>query len=207
LTAFICTGSVDGLAVGNSDIFSPTGFSPDGTSLLAYGGQAGSGGSDDIWLVHLDDGGRVEPLLDTSFSESTPALSPDGQWLAYTSNESGREEIYVRPFPDVDGGRWQISFGGGIQPHWATSGQELFYRNGDALVSVPVQTDGGFERGDAEALFEDQYFLGRGARAYDVAADGQQFLMVKGAGDTFADERIIIVENWFTALERLVPTQ
>jgi Tol biopolymer transport system component len=201
------TGPIEQLAMGSTDIFSATSFLPDATGLLVYGGQGGAGGQDDISIVELEHEGRVAPLLHTAFSETTPALSPDGHWLVYGSDESGREEIYVRPFPDVEGGRWQISTEGGSQPLWAHNGRELFYRDGESLLSVPIETDGRFEHGSPQVLFGDGYYVGRGAQAYDVSKDDQRFLMIKELEQPLASQKIIIVENWFTELERLAPTK
>jgi serine/threonine-protein kinase len=128
-------------------------WSPDGKRVANTKTAEGTPGRD------------VQPLLETMFAEANPALSPDGRWLAYQSDESGRAEIYVRPFPDVDAGRWQVSTGGGVQVAWARSGRELFYRNGAALLAVPVQTGTGFVAGTPKALFEGQY-VGR----YNVPA-------------------------------------
>jgi hypothetical protein len=153
---------------------------------------------------------QVQPLLHTSFSERNPHLSPDGHWMVYESDESGQNEIYVRPFPDVDAGRWQVSAGGGVQPVWARSGRELFYRNGPALMAVPIQTAPVFSAGKPTMLFQGQYLLGPGGPTYDISPDGRRFLMVKqgsnspiGAGVPF---RFVIVENWIEDLKRLVPT-
>ena len=142
-------------------------------------------------------------------------VSPNGQWLAYESNESGRNEIYVRPFPNVDAGRQQVSTNGGTQPLWARNGQELFYESMGTLMRVPVKTGATFERGTPEKVFDASPYLVRplGAgpgRMYDVSADGQRFLMIKET--SVADERppsarIILVQNWFEELKRLVPTK
>ena len=142
-------------------------------------------------------------------------VSPNGQWLAYESNESGRNEIYVRPFPNVEADRQQVSTNGGTQPLWARNGQELFYESMGTLMRVPVKTGATFERGTPEKVFDASPYLVRppGAgpgRMYDVSADGQRFLMIKET--SVADERppsarIILVQNWFEELKRLVPTK
>ncbi len=156
------TGAVQPLAQGDNQTF-PDAFTPDGSQVLVRG--SAPGGNDDIFLVSLNRtsaegtaGSEVRPLLQTMFNEQNPALSPDGRWLAYESDESGDAEIYVRPFPDVDAGRWQVSTGGGVQAAWARSGRELFYRSGTALLAVPVQTGTGFVAGTPKTLFEGQYF-------------------------------------------------
>ena len=128
--------------------------------------------------------------------------------MAYQSIQSGQMEVYVRPFPAVDDGQWQISTGGGTHPIWAFDGRELFYRRGATLMTVAVQTEPSFTRGTPEVLFEGTYFAGIG-RSYDVAPDGQRFLMIKeGAGtdDTSAPPSLVLVQNWFEELRRLVPT-
>ncbi len=146
------------------------------------------------------------PLLDTAFAEKNPDLSPDGRWLAYSSDETGKEEIYVRPFPDVDAGRWQVSTDGGTQALWAHNGRELFYRNGNAVISVGVQTEPSFSVGSPAVVFEGAYVLGPGGRSYDVSNDDERFLMIQSIADESEAPQIVIVRNWFEELKRLVPT-
>jgi serine/threonine-protein kinase len=140
-------------------------------------------------------------------------ISPDGRWLAYQSNESSQDEIYVRPFPSVADGRWPISTGGGSQPLWARNGRELFYRHGNSLLSVPVETTTTFRAGTPTTLFEGAYLsppVGLAGRTYDVSGDGQRFLMIKDApaGDPNAPSAsIVVVLNWTEELKRLVPTK
>jgi serine/threonine-protein kinase len=206
------TGSVDRLAQGDHQTF-PGGFTPDGSRVIVHG--SGAEGNDDIGLVSANakategaPGDNLQPVLQTMYGERNPVLSPDGKWLAYESDESGRAEIYVRPFPDVDTGRWQVSTGGGIQVAWARSGRELLYRNGPALMAVPVQTGTGFVAGTPKALFQGPYFGGPGGRSYDVAPDGQRFLFLKagpaGSVGPSPRPRFTIVENWSAELARLV---
>jgi eukaryotic-like serine/threonine-protein kinase len=206
------TGQVEQLARGEHQAF-PGSFSPDATRVVVAG--SGTDNNDDIGVVTVTANGggaktQVQPLLHTSFSERNPHLSPDGHWMVYESDESGQNEIYVRPFPDVDSGRWQVSAGGGVQPVWARSGRELFYRNGPALMAVPIQTSPVFSAGKPTMLFQGLYLAGPGGPTYDVSPDGRRFLMVKqgsnspiGAGMPF---RFVIVENWIEELKRLVPT-
>ena len=136
-------------------------------------------------------------------------LSPDGHWIAYASNETGRLEIYVQPFPSLEG-KWQISTDGGGHPVWARNGQELFYRNGDKMMVVEVSTQPVWSAGVPETLFEGQFSgnlggLG-GNTMYDVAPDGQRFVMIKVSEEQEAVGQINIVLNWFEELKRLVPT-
>ena len=156
----------------------------------------------------------AEALLRTEFSELNAAISPDANWLAYESNASGQYEIYVRPFPDVDSGRWQVSTEGGEKPLWAPDGGELFYvAPGGEVMAVPVQTEPTFTLGNGEVVVEGQYFfgptgLGPAGRAYDIAPDGQHFLMIKegsGSGETAAPTSIVVVEHWFEELKARVP--
>ncbi|MDH3418491.1 MAG: protein kinase [Gammaproteobacteria bacterium] len=198
------TGAVERLADSPGQIF-PTGFVADESELIVYG-AAESNINDDIGRISLPDG-ETESLLNSVFGETNPELSPDGNWLAYTSNESGREEIYVRPFPDIEAGRWQVSTGGGTQPLWARNGQELFYRSGTEVMAVSTQPGPAFVAGNPRPLFEDNYILGPGGRNFDVSPDGEAFLMIRSLEDATIAPQIIIVENWFEELERLVPAE
>jgi len=200
------TGAPERLAESAGEVF-PTSFLPDATGILVYGDFTGANVSEDIAVIRLDGDETVMPLLQTTFRERFPEVSPDGRWLAYTSDESGRDEIYVRPFPDVDaGGRWQVSADGGAQPLWARDGQELFYRSSDAMMAVLVETDPTFAAGNPEVVFEGQYEMTQGGRTYDISLDGEQFLMMKEVEGSLETPQIIVVLNWFEELERLAPT-
>ncbi len=145
-----------------------------------------------------------QPLLHDEFTESGAAISPSGRFIAYSSNESGQNEIYVRPFPNVDDGKWQISRDGGTEPVWAPQGQELFYRSSQALIVVGIKTQPTFTQGSPEVLFTGNYLTGTNNRKYDVAPDGQGFLMIKQEQTGAA--QINVVLNWFEELKQLVPT-
>ena len=143
--------------------------------------------SRDLGVIAVDsDRRRAELLLSTPFNEENGEISPDGRWLAYQSNESGQDEIYVRPFPDVQAGRWQISTGGGTRPLWARHGRELYYLTGAGVVrlmAVSVQQPGAsFVAGSPQMLFEGPYYTGSTGRVYDVSADGKRFLMAQSVG-------------------------
>ena len=125
----------------------------------------------------LDEDRAVAPLLASPFNESNPAVSPDGAWIAYRSDESGRNEVYVDRFPDL-GDRVQVSTGG-TSPLWSPDGTELYYRAGPAMIAVPVETGASFTAGRPETLFEGPY-LDDLARNYDLAPDGR-FLMIRPA--------------------------
>ncbi len=133
-------------------------WGPEGEWLvLRTGGTAGIVGGRDIFALRPGVDSIALPLLAEEYDEQQPALSPDGLWLAYTSTEAGSTElteVFVRPFPDVDSGRWQVSTAGGMMPLWAHSGRELFFVDGSrALVAAQVETDSGFQVGEKETLF------------------------------------------------------
>ena len=176
---------------------------PDGRMLLLVEGE------DDLAVLSLEEGGSAVPLLRTEFNENSPALSPDGRWVAYQSDRTGQWEIYVRPFPVVEENRQQISASGGRFPLWAPDGQELYYMAGQQLTAVPVQIDPTFRvAGEPEPLFE-WPFAGIFGRNFDIDPTGQRFLMSKPVRQTdegSGSPQIRVVTNWFEELERLVPT-
>jgi eukaryotic-like serine/threonine-protein kinase len=145
------------------------------------------------------------PLIATEVDERHPALSPNGRWLAYRSNESGREEIYVRPFPNVGDGKTPVSAAGGDEPVWSHSGTELFYVNGaGALVSVIVETEPRFVAHEQRVLFPLPADIERspGGRMYDLAADDRRFIMVRELeADRAVPDRLVLVTNWFEELK------
>jgi serine/threonine-protein kinase len=153
-------------------------------------------------------------IISTPASEENATLSPDGRWLAYQSDESGRNEIYVRPFPEVESGRWQVSTGGGIAPRWSRNGLELFYYYNDGrsgrLMAVDVDTSTVFRPGAPRLLFEGPDLAPQqGRQIFDVSLDDQRFLMIKRAETSDADapeSQLIVVQNWFEELKRLAPT-
>ena len=176
-------------------------WSADGQTLVVISG-------DDVYTLSLEGDRELRGLLETEFVEERLSLSPDGRWITHESNESGQDEIYVRPFPDLNGGRDKVSTDGGDEPLWSPDGTEIFYRRGDAMMSVPVNTDAGFQAGNPEILFQGTY--GGGAqRRYDVTPGGRRFLMFKeGIGQTTEDAappQITVVLNWFEQLKERVP--
>jgi len=190
-----------------------TGITPDGKAVVFAEVGLSTMGVDLLQLV-LDGTHRVTPLLQTKFDERNGIVSPDGRWLAYESNSSGRFEIYVRPFPNVGGGQWQVSTTGATRPLWARSGKELFYIGADGtLLRVPVEASGAtWNAGTPLKLLERRYYTGdgaSGARAYDVSPDGQRFLMIKAPGTDAgaAPPALIVVQHWDEELKRLVPTK
>lgn len=184
----------------------PMTFTPDGKVLLAIATSEEPGSDADIVAIHLQSNGRVEPLLASDDNELMPTLSPDGKWLAYVSDEQGRDEVFVRSFPDLKG-KWQISTEGGQAPVWAPDCTAIYYRDGASLVKVPVKTEGGFIPDRAESLFEDVY-VSQAYRNYDIHPDGKRFLMIKKVEveEDVPITELIVVENWFEELKRLAPT-
>ena len=174
----------------------PTSWSPNGQVLAFHATNPTS--AQDIWLVPRE--GEAAPFLVGPFNERGAVFSPDGGWVAYVSDESGRTEVYVRPYPGP-GSPTQFSTDGGREPMWSPGGGELLYRIGDAMMAVAIETEPTLQLGATQQLFEGRY-LGDPDRAnYDVASNGERFLMVKEP-----TPQIIFVENWFEELKRLVPT-
>lgn len=173
-------------------------WSPDGRTLAFSDDDPTT--AEDIWLLTLK--GVRQPFLQTAFTEKQAVFSPDGRWVAYTSNESGRFEVYVRPFPGP-GGRTLVSTNGGTEPVWSPNGSELFYRNGDEMLAVSVAGDLDFTAAKPKLLFEKSYEAGATPTEYDVSPDGQRFVMIERSGNESA--QISVVLNWFNELERLVP--
>jgi hypothetical protein len=168
------------------------------------GAPAAEGG--EVSVLPLPDGssgnGKPESFLESQFTKNEVQFSPGPVgspiWVAYQSNESGRNEIYVVPYPGP-GGKSQISTDGGATPRWAASGRELFYRNGDKVMAVEVQAGAAFSTGTPKMLFEK-------AGQYDVAPDGKRFLMVKAqaaaAQGRQNEPQVVVVVNWLEELRR-----
>ena len=182
----------------------PYSFSPDGKNLV-FGELVPETGLD-LQLLSMEEEYSVQPLLETGSGERHGEISPDGKWMAYNSDESGTYQVYVRPFPNVDDGRWQISSRGGRSPAWNPQGSELFYRTGQEMMVVLYEAETTFIPESPEVLFSGTYSTGS-HRNYDLHPAGQRFLMIKesgAAGDV--RQQLILVQNWFEELKRLVPT-
>ena len=213
------TGELETLA--SEDIRTDVTWTSDGRLLTSRIDS----GNIDIVVVSPAAGGSVEPLLAApTYHESNPSLSPDGRWLAYGSDESGRREVYLRPFPDLDSRRRTISTSGGMEPIWSRDGRELFYvaRGQDAtlgieegpvtLMRVPFDDANPFDAEIPEPLFPVTGFLfNRGPRSYQVDVDGSRFLFIgerSGDGATASEPlalALVVVDGWFTELEERVP--
>jgi Tol biopolymer transport system component len=174
-------------------------WSPDGKALV-FSDHSPSTGSD-LWVLRRAGDPDPRPFLNGPFNESQAALSPNGQWLAYMSDESGRPEVYVSPFPG-GGGRWPVSVDGGSQPVWARSGRELFYRNGDRTMAVTVTSDATFGATKPRSLFEAKA-LSDSYLSYDVTADGDFLMIEPGESDT-PPTQINVVLNWLQEVRHRV---
>jgi eukaryotic-like serine/threonine-protein kinase len=160
----------------------------------------------DILVFPLEGDRKPWPFAQTKFNERQPRFSPDGHWIAYASDESGRSEIYVRPFPGP-GGKWQVSTEGGSWPVWARDSRELFYLNGNKITSVSITTRPSFGASTPRFLTDASPLLpARFANAaYDVSSDGQRFLLIR-AKEQNAPGEVRVVLNWSDELKRLVPS-
>jgi serine/threonine-protein kinase len=177
----------------------PQHWSPDGSLLLFH---AGLPAGFDIWVKPLS--GEAAPLIATPASEYAGRISPDGRWLAYSTDESGRVEVSVRPFPDVNSGKWVVSTGGGHTPVWSPDGRELFYVRGSSLMAVPIETRGArLAPGTPLELFDGPFDTTQDNN-YDVSPDGKYFVMVETDPDA-RPTRIQLVLNWPEELERRAP--
>ena len=195
------TGTVQRLTT-SQNWQNPSFVAPDGTGILGFENSAKTA-SDIVWFPGSSS--RVEPIVQTSFIELNPELSPDRRYIAYQSNESGRHEVYVRPFPRVDEGRWQASSGGGSKPAWARNGRELFYLDStNRLTSVPVQaSEATFTAGNPVRVLDTAYAGSlENSRNYDVSPDGKRFLMIKeNVAGAPTRSSIVVVLNWFEELK------
>jgi serine/threonine-protein kinase len=150
----------------------------------------------DIWLLPIADHNAARPLLQTPFREWGPRFSSDGHCLAYLSDESARFEVYVRPYPEP-GGKWQVSTEGANEPAWAGNGREIFYRAGDRMMAVRVETQPTFSASKPQLLFDGKYEPGfPGLSNYDVTPDGQRFVMVQARERESVATQINVVLNW-----------
>ncbi len=185
----------------------PQAFSPDGATLV-FRDQAGEGGLG-LGVLTLEGDRTATLVINGEFAERNAARSPDGRWVAYQSNEAGQYQVYVQSFPGVDSGRWQISTDGGEWPVWNPAGGELFYRTPTGVMALAFETEPTFTPGALTQLFE-RIIIGARNRRMAVSPDGQRFLLLanaqEGPGSEAARSQLIVVQNWFEELKRLVPT-
>jgi len=177
-------------------------FEPEGRGLAYYGVTAPQGKAE-VWRMRLGAGEAPQQILASGFQNGAPSLSPDGRWFAYVSDESGRAEVYVRPYPGP-GGRWQVSLDGGTEPLWSPTGREIFYRDGDRMMAAAVRTQPGFEVGSRTQLFTGTYNPTAGGPTnscnYDVTRDGQTFVMLQAL--VGSAQAVVVTLNWFEQVAR-----
>jgi serine/threonine-protein kinase len=184
------------LTRGGGVVHIPYSFTPDGRQLLFV--EFRDYRMQNVHVVSIDDPARVTPVLVGPGAKTRPAVSPDGRWLAYQSDESGRSEVYVRPWPDVERARWQVSTSGGTSPVWRRDGRELFFAAGDTIMAASVEVSRAFRTRLAEALFPLGKPPERLGALFDVSPDGMRFLVVRDppaeTGSAAPETRL--VTNW-----------
>jgi len=194
-------GSGEGERLLGGDFYvAPTSWLPDGSALALSDFLEGG----DVMTLSVDAGGELEPLLQTSAVDWGLTFSPDGRFIAYTSDASGRYEVYVQPYPPT-GSKFQVSIDGGEEPQWSPRGDELYYRNGNEWMHASITTEPELEIGRPQLLFRGNYLNVPGP-SYDVSPDGERFLLLEPPHQEPPTELHLIV-NWFDELERLVPTE
>jgi serine/threonine-protein kinase len=179
---------------------------PDGESLVY---REGAGGSFDLGRLDLSGEPEGALILAGDYDELNGEISPDGRWLAYESNESGSSEIYVRPYPEVDTGRWEISNQGGIHPVWSPNGESLLFRSPEprgTIYEVSIETEPSFRSSAPRVLLEEAPFMTGIGRTWDVHPDGKRFLILAPSSSTGGrGPDVVLVQNFFEELQRLVP--
>ena len=164
----------------------------------------------DLWMVSLDGEPSATEFHATPFQDRGARFSPDGQWVAYVSDESGQDEVYIRPYLGR-GGQVQVSRDGGKEPVWSPDGSELFYRNGRQMLAVGVEARPTLRTTASELLFEGDFELDRtaggigGIAYYDVRPDGQRFVMIQTVTGPEDTSRIHVIQNWMSELQQIVP--
>jgi len=183
------SGQVERVLEG-SEIRFPGSVTPAGDRLLYR--QISPRTGFDLFMVSIAADRTPEPVLVTPFNEGSPMISPDGRWLAYVSNESGRNEIYLRRFPEGDA-RWQVSVDGGTEPMWHPRGSELFYRRETTLMGAKLQLGDGALVQSRDSLFSGPYYTNIRWPEYDVMPDGDHFVMIRESGTT---QQPVVVLGW-----------
>jgi serine/threonine-protein kinase len=210
------TGENEELVSSPDQGLNPMSLSGDG-KILVLSETAASNRNMNIGMISMEgDRKRGSLLNDEKYHEFYPQVSPDGRWMAYMSNESGKDEVYVRPFPEVDRGKWQVSANGGDSPLWSPDGRELFYRSGNSFMAVDVETEPTFKPGKPRVMFKGNYYfktVPRNFVLWNISPDGKRFLMIKPEtaaspeSAAAAPRKINIVLNWFEELEDRVPVE
>jgi hypothetical protein len=170
-------------------------WSPDGRHLAVYGGAVGM----NLSVVDLDSARAFHPVTQSAAVSRNARFSPDGRWLAYQSNETGRMQIYVISYPEL-GQKRPISTEGGTEPAWRPQGGELYYRNGASMMAVAIRTSPALEVGAPRELFRGPFVEDRyGDRSYDVMPDGRHFLMFEA--NPAAAPELRVIRNWAAELK------
>jgi serine/threonine-protein kinase len=210
------TGEEEKLGSAQNRVLLPWSWSSDGNTLALFELDVAGGMNYDIGTLSMKGNHEWRQVLNQKYIEFQPKISPDGKWMAYASDESGQLEIYVRPFPDVNKGRWQVSTSGGSTPLWSPDGRELFYLQGDAVMGVSTETEPTFKAGKPETLFRGTYvrLSTNDGQPWDISPDGKRFLMIKPPASTGAvptaaapQPKINIVLNWTEELKQRVPVK
>ena len=194
------SGPMEHLTTPSAVAILPQSLTPDG-SVVAFDKD------NDLWMLEVEGDREPQPFINSPNTEVFPKFSPDGKWIAYLSNELGPMNVYVSPYPKPDVKYLVSEEEGGGQPVWSPDGTELFYRSGNRMMVVSVETELAFRPGRPEVLFEGRYVNSRiisGNPYYDISPDGQRFLMIKDIEGRTG--QINVVLNWFEELKRLVPT-
>jgi len=207
------SGGENRLTSAQGPMQNPESWSPDGRTLLFTQRTQESGG--DIFALSLQGDRQPKPLVQTKFDEGSPKFSPDGNWVAYCSNESGRTEVYATPYPGP-GARIQISNDGGSDPVWRRKGGELYYRHGDNMVVVAIATKPKLTLSKPRVLWSGNYSHGVSSQCgpagatstnYDVTADGERFVMVKDKAEEVVARQVNVVLGWAEELKRAAQTR
>jgi Tol biopolymer transport system component len=203
------SGAIEQLTI-TENLGAPQSWTPDGSTMAFTDFHPETG--EDIWVLQLHGDRRPRPFLHTPFHEAQPQFSPDGHWLAYVSNESGRTEVYVQLYPGP-GARHLISTEGGFQPAWSRDGRELFFttlpspEGNIKVMAVSVTAGGKFTVGTPRALFKGRYASNPTVRQYDVAPDGRFLMMRETKRPPMKPTQMILVQNWLEELKARVPTK
>jgi serine/threonine-protein kinase len=188
------------IVIGRPGADFPQDVSQDGQIVVFRANTGDQGRNLLLWHTGSD---SISPYLTADWNELMPTISPDGRWLAYVSDETQQNEVYVRTFPDPAGGRWRVSSGGGDQPLWSPDGGSLYYTSSGEVRVADVQTEGGFSVGPSRALFTGDYVRGQMLeRGWDIHPDGNSFVVMKSVEGLERPEgqAVYIVTNWFTEL-------
>lgn len=180
----------------------PCSWSSDGLWIAFY--EINPNTQRDIWVLFFKDR-TAKPIIATQYNERTPMFSPDGRFLAYVSNDTGRDEIYVQPFPTT-GEKWQVSRKGGREPFWDPSRSKLYYRVGNKMMSVEIESGPTFNWGEEQIVFEGNFYSHLNYTTYSMTPDGDRFMMEKPRGELVV-KQINMVLNWFEELKRLAPAK